>query len=194
MKLHETFTNIHKQVLRATKQLLSCDLSAPPQELVEKFETWAAAVCDAYDTPGVRVRILPPTMVGYEGGLYMEDQMAIVLTRPSVFCLFHQMRHHVQVHGRSTYSDPEIDAQGWACSLLHQADPATFRRMVYEYAVPGVRLADLDSPLPPHPDLVCEMSEDEVRSFDEIADGFLGDLDPNSELGQLMQQIAEQDK
>lgn len=198
MRFHEKFGAIHKGVLRQTQQLLQYNLADEPEEVVEKFDTWAAGVCEAYNLPVVRVELCECEALGGEGGSHIAENDVIVLTRPSLLVLFHQFRHHMQNHGRTHYSNREMDAHGWACSLLHKADPALFRRMVYEFAIPGVKMADLVGEAPAvllsgQPDIVLDETERLV--FEDIEETFIAGLgDTDADLTNLMEQIAGEEE
>lgn len=199
-KFHTKYTNIHRGVLRATQQLFACDMFSSPEEVIGYFNSWTHAACEAYNVSEVRVQLVNCELFyGAEGGGYHTDddgEHIIVLTRPSLLWLFHQFRHHLQKQGRVEARNEELDAHAWSCSLFHTAQPEDFRYLVYQGAIAGVRMQDLDgetaAPASPGPEDVT-LIEAERQIFEDISTSIIEELEPDSEFAQLLEQIAEEE-
>jgi hypothetical protein len=190
MKLHLTFRNLHRGVVRVTQTLMEQDLwTGDPESTLEHLQNWCDCVCGIYEIPRIQLQLLDiETVQGVEGGLYDYENDIVALTRPSTMWLFHQFRHHMQANGLSTYSNLEVDAIGWASSLMHVAAPQHFCMLVTEGLMPSVTPGDLL----PEEDGPQALSEAEQAAFDEMAEGLLESLEPGDDLLQLMEDIANE--
>jgi hypothetical protein len=197
MALHETYTNIHKKVLRVTDALFRArPWSGTDDEILNRWQAWCDKACDAYGIPHVEV-LMTRSDVPYHGA-YLPESRCIVLRKWSLITLFHEFRHHMQCTQDLHYAFEEafeIDAQAWACSLFHSVRPGRFRRAVESGRVKGVGPGDLAPQNAAQGPLAadCELPAEQREAFEQLAEELLESLEPDEDLAVLLDELNGED-
>ena len=143
---HLKFRHLDAAVLTATGALLEASTSElPPEQAHAEFQLWADTAAAAYGLPRVIVQIGAPED---DPGYGYSPTAALRLPRYDIVALLEGFRRHMQAHGHRQSGTPDDDARGWAMSLYYQVRPRQFARLVTAGEIPGITVADLDTPDP----------------------------------------------
>lgn len=143
---HLVHKEFYDDVLTATEELLSKRLHRQSKrDQITTMQSWVNTISGVYAMVAPTVTFLP------DHGMYIPPKTlftgsTILMKRASNLSLMHLYRHAMQHILEMKFEDDimlEYDAFAWSTSLYYTVKPVTFKRLVLEGKVYGVKPEDL---------------------------------------------------